>query len=102
MGNSRTMQSYLPIEGRGAYAEDYGRAIHFLVRASRSLERPEYRQLARRIADEAVKHLYIVEAGMFRSHPSEDRCDAVDGPGILLLALLYLDSDDERVSAFAF
>ena len=30
-------------------------------------------------------------------HPGEDRCDAVDGLGILLLALLYLDTgeDDE-------
>lgn len=57
-----------------------------------SLSRDEYRELARQIADEAIGCLYVNEAGMFRSHPGEDRCDAVDGPGILLLALLYLDT----------
>ena len=31
-------------------------------------------------------------AGMFRSHASEDRYDAVDGVGFLLLALIYLET----------
>lgn len=88
--------------GRGAYAEDYGRVIHFLVRASAVLEREEYQALAGKVAREAVHCLYMQDAGMFRSHPGEDRCDAVDGPGILLLALLYLETGEEPVSAFAF
>jgi hypothetical protein len=29
---------------------------------------------------------------MFRSHASEDRYDAVDGVGYLLLALIYLET----------
>jgi hypothetical protein len=66
-----------------------------------SLNRPEYRALARNIANEAIGCLYCDETGMFRSHPGENRCDSVDGPGILLLALLYLDTGRERVSAFA-
>ena len=89
-------------DGRGAYAEDYGRVIHFLTRASLSLSRSEYRTLAQQIADEAIGHLFVEEVGMFCSHPGEDRCDAVDGPGILLLALLYLDTGMEPESAFAF
>lgn len=89
-------------DGRGAYAEDYGRVIHFLVRTSQIFEYPEYHKLAREIADEAMKTLFVEEAGMFRSHPGENRCDAVDGPGILLLALLYLDTGREPESAFAF
>jgi hypothetical protein len=97
------IRTSLPANGeRGAYAEDYGRVIHFLVRASRSLNRPEYLELARKIADEAIERLFVVQSGMFRSHPGENRCDAVDGLGILLLALLYLDTGEEPASAFAF
>jgi len=88
--------------GRGAYAEDYGRVIHFLVRASKVIERPKYRTLARQVADEAVDRLYVAEHGMFRSHPGENRCDAVDGPGVLLLGLLYLETGKDVESAFAF
>ena len=90
-------------EGRGAYAEDYGRAIHFLVRASEILLQPELRDLAGDVADEAFEQLYVPKMGMFRSHPDEDRCDSVDGPGVLILALLYLDGSDPIVdSAFQF
>ena len=88
--------------GRGAYAEDYGRVIHFLMRASLSLDRPEYKKLAQRVADEAVDRLFIEKHGVFRSHPREERCDAVDGPGILLLAFLYLESEQLSPTAFAF
>ena len=34
--------------------------------------------------------LYDPAGGMFRGHSGEDRCDAVDGVGCLLSALLYL------------
>ena len=54
------------------------------------------------MADEAVDQLFVEEAGMLRSHPGENRCDAVNGPGILLLALLLLDTGTELTSAFAF
>ncbi len=80
-------------DGKGICAEDYGRAIHFLARAGEVLERPEYRQLAETFADEAMERLYVKKMGMFRGHVGEDRCDAVDGPGVLLLALMYLEGD---------
>jgi len=78
--------------GHGAYAEHYGRAIHFLTDAARRLERPEYLEQARAVADEAVGVLFA--QGMFRGHPGEDRYDAVDGVGFLSLALLELESDE--------
>jgi hypothetical protein len=97
------IRNSLPANGdHGGYAEDYGRVIHFLVRAADVLERREYRDLAVQVADEAMDRLYVPKMGMFRSHPGEDRCDAVDGPGILILALLYLDGGDLAPSAFAF
>ncbi|MFS0727540.1 hypothetical protein [Paenibacillus sp. 1P07SE] len=79
--------------GRGAYAEHYGRAIHFLVRAADVLQDPSCRELAERVAAEAVEKLYA--HGMFRGHPGEDRYDAVDGVGYLALSLMYLDTGEE-------
>jgi len=78
--------------GKGAYADQYGRCIHFLVRAADVLGTPALRGRARRLADEAMGRLWCERAGMFRSHPGEDRCDAVDGIGILFLSLLYLET----------
>lgn len=77
-------------DGRGAYAELFGRAIHFLLSAGRVLSRPEYSAQARRLADQACRTL--LAQGMFRSHGGEDRYDSVDGTGYLLLALIELQS----------
>lgn len=87
--------------GKGAYADQYGRAILFLVRAADVLKDPKLRDQARQLAAEAVSHLYCREAGMFRSHPGEDRCDAVDGVGILFLALIDLETG-RRPDLFGF
>lgn len=76
----------------GAYAGHYGRAIHFLARGAEVLDEPPMRRLAERLAAEAVAALYVGRAGMFRSNPARDTCDAVDEPGTLLLALLYLQT----------
>jgi hypothetical protein len=76
--------------GRGAYAELFGRAIHFLVHASDALGQPHYRDQAERVAARARELLFT--NGMFRGHAGEDRYDAVDGVGYLLLALLYLQT----------
>ncbi len=32
---------------------------------------------------------------MFRSHPGEERCDAVDGIGLLFLSLIYVEQGKE-------
>ncbi len=87
--------------GTGAAAEDYGRAILFLWRAARVLNDEAPLQLAHDIADEAIRVLWVPEHRMFRSHPGEDRCDAVDAPGLLLLALLQLECE-EPLELFGF
>lgn len=43
--------------------------------------------LARELADASV--VQCLRLGLFRGHASEDRYDAVDGVGYLLLALIY-------------
>ena len=98
------IQQELPAnQNQGGYAEDYGRAIHFLVRASEVMKRPSYHTLARDLANEAMASLYVAKMGMFRSHPDENRCDSADGPGFLLLALMYLEgSDPTKQSALQF
>lgn len=96
------VESSLPAnDGHGAYAEDYGRAIHFLNRAALALDNDGYKRIAQKVASEAITKLYIPESGAFRSHPGENRCDAIDGPGILMLALLYLQTNQEPNTAFS-
>ena len=80
--------------GHGSRSEEYGRAIHFLARASDAFQQPQWRKVAEQIADDAMSALYEPRLGMFRSRTGSDRCDAMDGPGFLLLALLYLDGPD--------
>lgn len=76
--------------GRGGYAELYGRAIHFLAYATEVTGDKSYRRTVEGLADHARQTLYV--NGMFRGHAGEDRYDAVDGVGYLLLALLYLET----------
>lgn len=80
---------------RGSFAENYGRAIHFLVRAARALEEPAALRLAHEVAADAAATLWVEQAGMFRSHPGDDRADAVDGLGYLFAALAYLETGEE-------
>lgn len=82
--------------GKGAYADQYGRCIHFLLRAAHSLREPAFFGQARQLAAEAVGHLHHRGTGIFRSHPGEERCDAVDGIGLLFLALIYLECGEEK------
>ncbi|MGI5816582.1 MAG: hypothetical protein ACOX9R_00620 [Armatimonadota bacterium] len=87
--------------GHGGYAEHYGRAIHLLCVADEALGRAEWRDLAAALAEEAVQVLWTGE--LFRGHPGEDRYDAVDGVGILMLALLRLETGEEPpMMGFAF
>ena len=82
-------------DGKGAYADQYGRCIHFLIRAADVLDDRALFDQAVALSKEAVGRLHVPEAKMFRSHPGEDRCDAVDGMGMLFLSLLQLESGKE-------
>lgn len=75
-------------------AEDYGRAIHLLLRTADALGEMSYREAADQLAEQAMTDLYEPKWGMFRSRLGIDRCDAADGPGFLLLALLALTGPD--------
>jgi hypothetical protein len=79
--------------GAGGYAEHYGRCLHFALGCADALGDATFTALARRLADEARRYLWAGE--MFRSHPGEDRYDAVDGLGFLMLALLWLQTGRE-------
>jgi hypothetical protein len=79
-------------ESQGVYAECYGRCIHFLVRTSRELQRPELEIQAQHIAQQAANALY--ENEMFQGYGEGHVYESVDGVGFLCLALLYLESQD--------
>lgn len=72
-----------------AYAESYGRCIHFLTRAGLELNEEEFLSDAHMIADEAIDRLF--ENGMFKGCPAAHIYESVDGVGYLILALLFLD-----------
>lgn len=78
---------------RWAYAENYGRAIHFLARAGRELADDDLLAQAAVVAGEAVDRLY--EGGMFQGYPGAHRHEAVDGAGYLFLALMALENGRE-------
>jgi hypothetical protein len=78
--------------GRGAYAELFGRSIQFLLDAATVTGNARYRETASSLAADARKILFV--NGMFRGHAGEDRYDAVDGVGFLLLALYSLDTGE--------
>lgn len=77
----------------GGYAEHYGRCLHFALGCAASFDRPRYTQLAQQLAEEAMDVLWAQE--MFRTHGGEDRYDAVDAPGFLFLALMWLETGRE-------
>jgi hypothetical protein len=78
---------------RVVYAEQYGRCIRFLVRASRRLQEPALLGTASRLAGEATERLY--ENGMFQGYPGGHLYESVDGVGFLCLALLALEESAE-------
>jgi hypothetical protein len=74
--------------GRFGYAEHYGRWIHFLLHAGNVFSDQSLVYQAHCLADEAIDQLMTDR--MFRTHTGEDRYDAVDGLGLLAIALLAL------------
>ncbi len=79
--------------GRWAYAESYGRCIHFLTRASRHLGDPGLRVAAEAMAEEAVASL--LDNGHFQGYAGSHVYESVDGVGYLFLALLGLETGEE-------
>jgi hypothetical protein len=79
--------------GSWAYAESYGRCIHFLTRAGLQLHEQPFIAGAARLADEALRVLGA--NGMVQGYPGAQVYEAVDGVGYLFLALMYLETRTE-------
>ncbi len=89
--------------GGWAYAENYGRCIHFLACAGLELGEDRLLSSAFALADEARDHLW--ENGMFQGYPGSHVYESVDGVGFLLLALMLAESRrsiDMNLYGFAF
>lgn len=97
-------QSWYSAYGRdwasdGTYAENYGRAISFLLHMEHLTEESRYATVARQVADEAIAQLYY--KGLFRGHHRKPYHEAIDGVGYLLVALLQLaQSTDGSLTDF--
>ncbi|MCL2708389.1 MAG: hypothetical protein FWF03_04640, partial [Defluviitaleaceae bacterium] len=77
----------------GGYAEHYGRQIRFLAEAGCAVGGEigeSLQKQARSLAAEAASALWA--GRMFRGRAGSGKCDAVDGMGNLLLALLRLQT----------
>ena len=82
-------------EGRGTYADQYGRCISLFREMHRQTGDEKYRKLAVDTGREALKHL---DTGMLlRSHPNKPYWEAVDGIGLLLHGLLELALDELEI-----
>lgn len=80
-------------ETGGAYAEDYGRAISFFVHLFRATGEKQYLGLADQLAEDAVRKLF--HNGLFKGHSAKPYYESTNGVGLLLFALLELDSPNE-------
>ncbi|WKN42220.1 hypothetical protein [Tunicatimonas pelagia] len=88
------VQKGLPAwDGKGGYADLYGRVIHFLLGGAETFSDEQFRILAQDVADEAVERLYA--QGMFRTHTGEDRYDVADMFGFLAASLIWLETGEE-------
>ncbi len=87
---ARMLASDPPQRAEGVFAESAGRAIHFLLEAADALDDASLAQQAQDIADWALEAYW--RDGMFAGHTATDRCQAVDGTGYLLLALIRVGS----------
>ncbi len=76
--------------GTWAYAESYGRCIHFLTRAGLQLGEERFLADAQVLADEAGERFFA--NGMFQGYPSDHVYESVDGVGFLMLALMSLET----------
>lgn len=91
------LEQHMPLAATrgGAYAEDYGRGISLFVHLYRATGDQRYLGLARSLAKDAVKKLF--HNGLFKGHAGKPYYEATNGVGLLLYALLELDSPEESL-----
>ena len=79
----------------GAYAEDYGRAISFFVHLHQATGKKHHLDLADQLAEDSVRKLF--HNGLLKGHAAKPYYETTNGVGLLLYALLELDSPDEAL-----
>ncbi len=90
--NTQIRNSLPARNGAGAYAEQYGRVIAFLSRCASVFKEVSYSETASAVTEETIEILF--DKNMFRTHPGENRYDAVDGLGFLFNALLDMENEN--------
>ena len=91
-------ESETPIGENTRYAENYGRLIVFLAKYAHVMGDERHRNAAMRLANEAVALLW--KKRLFVGNTRAEWYDAIDGVGYLMLAIIYLTTDDKRVAEF--
>ena len=87
----------LPANGRiGTFAGNYGQLISFFLAMEQASGDKSYGKTARRVADEAIYHLWTGE--MFRGFAGRSHYTAIEGAGYLVQALVELDSDPDQLA----
>ncbi len=88
----------LPANGeKGTFAANYGRLISFFLALESITGDASYRATAKRIADEAVGHLW--EGKMFRGFQGRPYYCALEGAGQLMHGLVELEADPKALDA---
>lgn len=82
----------------GTYAEHYGRAIDLFDTLYEVTGERQYLFSARDMAKEAVSKLWY--EGLFRGHPNKPYYESIDGVGILMQALMDLNSHGAEFTKF--
>jgi len=91
----RHFEKTLPARcGKGGYAEHYGRMLHWLTGVETAGWKAAAPLRERLYAE--IRQYLLFDNRLLRSHPGEDRCDAVDGMGFLLWALLEAGTVENR------
>ncbi len=91
------LENSMPLSKKlgGAYAEDYGRAISFFVHLHQATGKKHHLDLADQLAEDSVRKLF--HNGLLKGHAAKPYYETTNGVGLLLYALLELDSPDEAL-----
>ncbi|HJN18183.1 MAG TPA: hypothetical protein QGH10_21970, partial [Armatimonadota bacterium] len=90
-------RAHLPANGRlGTFAANYGQLASFFLAMGRITGDTSYRKTAKRVADEAVSHLWT--GRMLRGFAGREHYTAIEGPGYLAQALLELGADPTQLA----
>jgi len=79
-------RSMPPCEGKGTYAENYGKALSFFTQIAFRTGDASWLDAAQRLAKETIERMWT--GRIFRGHPDKPYYEAADGVGFLVSGLL--------------